>query len=423
VRPGRLLVLVVGLSVVITACRTSPPDTPPSPTDTPTATTGGTTAVQVFLAHPDRGDPCEEVFPVTREVASADPLRGALEALLAGPTATERAEGFEGWFSADTDGLLEDVRVEDRRALVSFDAMLPSRIPNASSSCGSTLLLAQLDHTVTQFPEVDEGWYGLAGDRAEFYGWLQRAAPDDHTPTPEPTPSTPSPTTTTTPSPTATPSPTPSAPPHDDDLGVEWSVLPGAPRSVALTFDAGANADAVASIRETLTSTGVPATFFLTGRWVTAYPGHAASLGGSYTIGNHSQRHLDLTRETDEVVVAEITDAEEVIAAATTTDPHPWFRFPYGARDARTLAIAADLGYRSVRWTVDTLGWQGTTGGMSADRVVQRVMDALQPGAIVLMHVGSHPTDGSTLDADALPEMIERIRAAGYGFVTLDDAA
>jgi peptidoglycan/xylan/chitin deacetylase (PgdA/CDA1 family) len=37
------------------------------------------------------------------------------------------------------------------------------------------------------------------------------------------------------------------------------------------------------------------------------------------------------------------------------------------------------------------------------------------------MHVGSHPTDRSTLDADALPELIERIRAAGYGFVTLDE--
>jgi hypothetical protein len=36
------------------------------------------------------------------------------------------------------------------------------------------------------------------------------------------------------------------------------------------------------------------------------------------------------------------------------------------------------------------------------------------------MHIGSNPEDGSTLDADALPEMIDRIRAAGYGFTTLD---
>ncbi|WCI07645.1 hypothetical protein PJ267_12470 [Arthrobacter sp. OVS8] len=38
----------------------------------------------------------------------------------------------------------------------------------------------------------------------------------------------------------------------------------------------------------------------------------------------------------------------------------------------------------------------------------------------MLMHIGSNPDDGTTLDADALPGMIERIRQAGYGFTRLD---
>jgi peptidoglycan/xylan/chitin deacetylase (PgdA/CDA1 family) len=33
--------------------------------------------------------------------------------------------------------------------------------------------------------------------------------------------------------------------------------------------------------------------------------------------------------------------------------------------------------------------------------------------------VGAHPADGSTLDADALPIVIRRLRARGYSFVTL----
>ncbi|SHN86842.1 hypothetical protein SAMN05660350_04015 [Geodermatophilus obscurus] len=69
---------------------------------------------------------------------------------------------------------------------------------------------------------------------------------------------------------------------------------------------------------------------------------------------------------------------------------------------------------------MDTLGWQGTSGGMSAQQVADRAMNALRPGEIVLMHLGSHPEDGTTLDADALPDMIERMRAADYTFVTLD---
>ena len=48
------------------------------------------------------------------------------------------------------------------------------------------------------------------------------------------------------------------------------------------------------------------------------------------------------------------------------------------------------------------------------------MLDDLRPGQVVLMHVGSNPDDGTTLDADALPMVISRIRAAGYGFVDLD---
>jgi len=36
------------------------------------------------------------------------------------------------------------------------------------------------------------------------------------------------------------------------------------------------------------------------------------------------------------------------------------------------------------------------------------------------MHVGANPDDGTTFDADALPRVIDEIRARGYSFVTLD---
>ena len=73
-----------------------------------------------------------------------------------------------------------------------------------------------------------------------------------------------------------------------------------------------------------------------------------------------------------------------------------------------------------MRWTVDTLGWKGISGGITALTVVDRVMAAAGPGEIVLMHIGSNPDDHTTLDADALPTVITRLTAAGYGFVTLN---
>ncbi len=203
--------------------------------------------------------------------------------------------------------------------------------------------------------------------------------------------------------------------------GKDWTVIPTSRHVVALTFDAGANADAVSSILATLRREGVPATFFLTGNFVRNFPAAAraiAAAGGR--IGNHTMTHPYLTQKSDATVRQEITGAAREITAVTGRVSAPLFRFPYGDADARTIAIANQLGYVPVRWTVDTLGWKGTAGNITAAVVVSRVLASLRPGEIVLMHVGSNPDDHSMFDADALPQVISELRARGYGFVTLD---
>ena len=106
-----------------------------------------------------------------------------------------------------------------------------------------------------------------------------------------------------------------------------------------------------------------------------------------------------------------------MIQRATGRDTHPYFRFPYGTRDSRTLRIANRLGYVSVRWTVDTWGWMGRSS-QSVPGAVRRVVAHLVPGEIVMMHLGSS-RDRSTIDAKALPGVIRAVRARGYRFVTL----
>jgi len=213
----------------------------------------------------------------------------------------------------------------------------------------------------------------------------------------------------------------PTPPPFPPALrGQDVTVLTTSRHVVALTFDAGANSAGLASILHTLTGEGVAATFFLTGRWAEANPaGVAAIRAGGHRIGNHTITHPHLPALSTAAIRTELLGAQRTIRAAGA-DPKPLFRFPYGDRDARTIAAVNDLGYVAVRWTVDTLGWEGTAGGMSAAKVVDRALAALQPGEIVLMHVGSNPDDGTTFDADALHAMIEQMRRAGYRFVTLD---
>jgi peptidoglycan/xylan/chitin deacetylase (PgdA/CDA1 family) len=200
--------------------------------------------------------------------------------------------------------------------------------------------------------------------------------------------------------------------------GAEWTRLPTARRVVALTFDSGGDAAGVASIMATLAEHGVPATFFMTGRWAEVYPDLARQVAARYPVGNHSYSHPRLTGLDDARVVDEITRGEAAIETATGRDPHPLFRFPYGDVDGRTLGIVHAQGYGGIRWTVDTLGWKGASAGQSAGTVEARVLANLQPGEIVLMHVGG-AQDGSTLDADALPALIAAVEARGYSFVTV----
>ena len=202
--------------------------------------------------------------------------------------------------------------------------------------------------------------------------------------------------------------------------GLDVERISGTRKVIALTFDAGGAPDGGERILATLAAENVPATFFLTGNFVQQNPGLSRRIAAAYPVGNHTQTHPDLTTLSDAAVRSELDRARAAIIAATGQDPRPYFRFPFGEVDRRTITIVNDACYVPFRWTIDTLGWQGTSGGMSADKVYQRVVDRASAGGIVLMHIGSNPTDRTTLDADALPRIIAELRARGYVFVTLE---
>ena len=202
--------------------------------------------------------------------------------------------------------------------------------------------------------------------------------------------------------------------------GRVWNHVPTTARVVALTFDAGANADGVPAVLGALATTRTPASFFLTGAFTRQFPDQARRIAaGGHRIGDHSVDHPHFPALSDAQVRQELLGAAATIRSVTGRDPAPLFRFPYGDSDARTLGDVNGLGYVAVGWTVDTLGWEGTSAGITPSSIVARVMAKLAPGEIVLMHVGSNPDDHSALDAEALPQVITAMARAGYSFVTL----
>jgi peptidoglycan-N-acetylglucosamine deacetylase len=203
-------------------------------------------------------------------------------------------------------------------------------------------------------------------------------------------------------------------------MGTDWERLPTSKRVVALTFDGGSSDAAVGSVLSTLAAADVRATMFVTGDFARRYPAQIRRFAAAgHLIGNHSDRHLSYPDLTNAEIRADLARARNAIAAAGG-DAGRYFRFPFGARTPADIRVVNDAGYVSVRWTVDTLGWKGTSGGLSADVVRKRVLDGAQPGQIVLMHLGANPDDGTTLDADALAGVITGLRDRGYSFVTLD---
>ena len=136
--------------------------------------------VSVFFVNDQLGDPCGEVFPVTRRVSAEGLVAGTVAALVAGPDAEERADGYGGWFSTDTRDVVRSVDVVEGTAVVDF-VDLREIIPNASTSCGSAALLSQLDATLSALPGVETTHYTIEGSADVFYEWLQHEAPPSPT--------------------------------------------------------------------------------------------------------------------------------------------------------------------------------------------------------------------------------------------------
>ena len=91
----------------------------------------------------------------------------------------------------------------------------------------------------------------------------------------------------------------------------------------------------------------------------------------------------------------------------------PLFRPPFGARDERVRSVAAEEGYLTIYWTVDS--WDSVKKDITPQMITDRVMRHIRPGAIVLMHCGSEAT------AQALPQLLNALDAQGYRVVKVSE--
>ena len=150
----------------------------------------------------------------------------------------------------------------------------------------------------------------------------------------------------------------------------------------------------------------VATTWFLTGTWAEKYPDLAAAIASAgHEIGNHGGWHGMASQMTREEIQDLILTGEDKIMDITGQKPM-LFAPPAGDFNKQTVAVAAELGYKTILWTIDTVDWQRPAPTVIIDRVITRI----QNGALVLMH----PTEPTL---QALPLIIEQLQKRGYTVV------
>lgn len=197
----------------------------------------------------------------------------------------------------------------------------------------------------------------------------------------------------------------------------------------ALTFDACGNPRSGSSgydraLVETLRRHHVPATLFLSGRWIAKNPAVAADLAADplFEIGNHGTRHVPLSvtgraaygiRGTRDAAaaVAEVWGNTLGLEAVSGHRPR-LFRCGTALYDDVGVAICRSLGQRPVAYTVNA-----DAGASLPAREVARQLHGLRPGGISIGHV-NHPERWT---AEGLARALPGLLDAGWVFVRIGD--
>ena len=181
---------------------------------------------------------------------------------------------------------------------------------------------------------------------------------------------------------------------------------------VALTFDCESNGGNTGQILDILKQKGVHATCFLLNKLPAGNPAMVARIADEgHEMGNHGTSHPRFTKISADRVVWELANTEAAVNQDTGMSTKPYFRFPYGERNAGLIHQVNSLGYLSIYWSVDPQEWNGKN---SVDAVINNVIGRSGPGAIVLMH-------DVPKTITALPAIIDGLRARGFTLVTLTE--
>lgn len=183
-----------------------------------------------------------------------------------------------------------------------------------------------------------------------------------------------------------------------------------------LTFDAGYENGCTAKILDTLKEKQVPAAFFLVGNYIRQSPDLVRRMvAEGHTVGNHTMHHYDMSRLSDKAAFSkELTDLEALYKETVGQELPKFYRPPQGIYSEENLKMAQELGYKTLFWSLAYVDWNNDAQP-TKEAAFAKLLPRTHNGAVVLLH------STSKTNAEILEELIDKWKAMGYRFGTLEE--
>ena len=181
---------------------------------------------------------------------------------------------------------------------------------------------------------------------------------------------------------------------------------------VAITFDDGPG-QYTEELLDFLKENNARVTFFMLGSNATRYPDLIKRMNDEgHAIGNHSYSHPNLSKLSATAIASEMEKCNAAIRGAIGKNASV-FRCPGGSNSATVQAAAKSANMPIIHWSLDTLDWQLK----DKDKILTRTFEEIKvkDGDVILLH------DIHRASVDAAKEMILRLKAEGYTFVTVPE--
>jgi peptidoglycan/xylan/chitin deacetylase (PgdA/CDA1 family) len=187
---------------------------------------------------------------------------------------------------------------------------------------------------------------------------------------------------------------------------------------IALTFDACPTKrtdEYDEKVIDVLLAEKVPATLFMSGRWVEKNPEKAKFLAAQpqFEIADHSYYHPHMVEKDDDRVLRELKRTQALIKKVTGKTPR-YFRPPFGEVDVRVARFAAEMGLVTIQYDISS---GDADPNLSTKRIARCVLRDARGGSIIVFHMnrnGMHT-------AEVLPLIINGLRQKGFTLVTVGE--